>query len=380
MCYNLIAMDKGGTLMVKFIHTGDLHLGLEFRDVNFHRKKADERRLELWDTFERIVNKSIEDNVDFLFIAGDLFEEKYFTLKDINRVKSTLSRAENVQVIITAGNHDTLSRKSLYYIIDWPENVTIFSAQGIEKREFPDKNTNLYGYSWDKAENQRSIFDDFSSLDNNKTNILIIHGDIFNKDSVYLPLDKNELLQFGFDYIGLGHIHKSNIISNKMAYCGSPEPLDFGETGEHGIIQGEIKSKNAKIEFLPFSNRMFLEKTVTIDENLDYMDIMDKIKECDSSEALSKNLYRIELEGIVNPEVELNISDMIKSLSNEFYYIDIIDNTIIDYDLDSLERENKDNIIGYFVREMKERDLEDKLNKQALYIGLEVLTKGKVRI
>src|SRR5690554_2672288 len=98
--------------MIRFLHTGDLHLGLEFRDINLNREIANERRLELWDTFERIVRKSIDDNVDFLFIAGDLFEEKYFTLRDMNRVVSTLSKAQNVHIIITAGNHDTLNKKS----------------------------------------------------------------------------------------------------------------------------------------------------------------------------------------------------------------------------------------------------------------------------
>ena len=66
---------------MRFIHTGDLHLGLQFKDVNFSREKARERRLELWDTFERIMEKAIGDKVDFLFIAGDLFEERYFTLE-----------------------------------------------------------------------------------------------------------------------------------------------------------------------------------------------------------------------------------------------------------------------------------------------------------
>ena len=62
-----------------------------------------------------------------------------------------------------------------------------------------------------------------------------------------MPLDKNYLDQLGFDYIALGHIHKPIIISDNMAYCGSPEPLDFGEIGEHGIIQGIIEGRGLKL-------------------------------------------------------------------------------------------------------------------------------------
>ena len=362
--------------MIKFIHTGDLHLGLQFKNVGFHREKAENRRLELWDTFERIVDKGIEDKVDFLFIAGDLFEEEYFTLGDMKRVRDNLAKAWNINIIITAGNHDTLRENSLYNRVEWPDNITIFSSEGIEKKEFLDKNTTVYGYSWDSGENEMDIFKDFSGIDEEKINILIIHGDVFSKEGPYLPLDKKLLENMGFDYIGLGHIHKPILFSNKMAYCGSPEPLDFGETGVHGIIEGMIQDGKTNIKLLPFSKRTFLEKTLTIDETMGYVEIMDRIRQIDEESQLKRNLYRIILDGIVEKDVDLNVDDMAKDLSGDFYYVELIDNTIIGYDLDSLEEDNKDNIIGYFIREMKDKDLEDKLIRDALYIGLDVLMKG----
>ncbi|MCF6459855.1 metallophosphoesterase family protein [Clostridium sp. Cult3] len=364
--------------MVKFIHTGDLHLGLQFKDVSFPRDIAMKRRVELWNTFHRIVDKAISDKVDFLFIAGDLYEEEYFTLGDIKRVRDILSRAEDVEIIIVAGNHDPLSRNSLYNRITWPENVTIFNSPYIEGREYPDKNVCVYGYSWDRGEIREQILETVKDIDEEKINILLIHGDIFDKDSVYLPIDKNHLESLGFDYIGLGHIHKPNIISSRMAYCGSPEPLDFGEQGEHGIIQGTIDKGIANIDFIPFSNRMFLERTLKIDPALGYEDIVKEIRNCDEKINLRKNLYRIKLEGVLNREIELDIEDMVNSLEEDFYYIELTDNTILDYDLDSLERENQDNIIGYFIKAMKEKDLEDKVVREALYVGLEALMKGKV--
>lgn len=364
--------------MVDFIHTGDMHLGLEFKNVNFDRQKSNERKVELWNTFERIVRKSIEDKVDFLFIAGDLFEEKYFTLKDINRVKYTLAKAEKVDIIIVAGNHDTLNKKSLYNLVDWPKNVTILGSEGLEKKEFPMKNTNIYGYSWDRGEIHKDIFNSFDGLNKDRINILVIHGDVLNRESKYLPLDKNFLSKLGFDYIALGHIHKPTIFSDNMAYCGSPEPLDFGEIGEHGVIKGSITGSGTRIEFVPFSKRMFLEKHIEIDETMSYTDIIDKIQQC--AQDKNKNLYRITLKGILNPTVELNIKDIEKSLQDDFYYIEVVDDTTVDYDLDALLLENRDNIIGHFIEEMQKRDLEDRINRQALYIGLEALLKGKVEL
>jgi DNA repair exonuclease SbcCD nuclease subunit len=374
----IISKEVGRNIMVNFIHIADLHLGLEFKSVNFDRHKANERRIELWNTFERIVRKAAEDEMDFLLIAGDLFEEEYFTFKDINRVKDTLFKANTVNIVVVAGNHDPLNRKSLYRVVDWPENVTILGPGVLEKKEFPEKNTVIYGYSWDKGEVNEDIFRHFDGLDESKINILLIHGDVLNRESKYLPLDKNFLLQLGFDYIALGHIHKPVIFSEKMAYCGSPEPLDFGETGVHGIIQGSITSKGTNIDFVPFSKRIFVEKTIELSETMGYMDIISKIQGCDDEKNKSKNLYKLTLRGIIDPSVELNIKDMEQSLKDDFYYLEIVDDTTVDYDLDALARENKDNIIGYFIEEMKKKDLKDKVNRQALYIGLEALLKGKV--
>lgn len=366
---------KRGDMMIKFIHTGDLHLGLKFKSANFH---SDRRRFELWDTFEKIVKKAVDEEVDFLFIAGDLFEERYFTLKDIKRVRSILSTAENVEVLISTGNHDTLGSNSLYYSVEWPENVAIFKTHKISKREYADKNTVVYGFSWHNGEINQELFKDFEGLDRTKTNILLIHGDALTKDSKYLPLDLSHLLNLGFDYIALGHIHKPNIMYDKAAYCGSPEPLDFGETGEHGIIKGRIENNTTIIEFVPFSMRKFVEDTIELNEDLEYTDILNKIRSSYSLDERKKNFYRITLEGFVSPEAKIIASNLEKELENDFYYVEIINRTKLSFDLDELEREYKDNIIGYFIKEMKKRDLEDEVNRQALYLGLEILMKGKV--
>ncbi len=364
-----------GDKMITFIHTGDLHLGLQFRSMKFD---SNNRRYELWHTFERIVNMAVEEEVDFLFIAGDLFEESYFTLKDIRRVKGILSKAEKVEILIAAGNHDPLNKNSLYYSIKWPENVTIFGTAGIEKKEFPHKNTAVFGYSWYKGEIEEDPFINFQGIDKEKINILLIHGDALTRDEKYLPLDSKYLQSLGFDYIALGHIHQPTIISEKMAYCGSPEPLSFKETGDHGIIKGAIENKKTNIDFIPFSSRTFKEENIILDGSFSYGQILDKIRKIDSKEHLGKNFYRVTLKGLVSPEERIVASHMEKDLSSDFYYIEIIDETRVDYDLDALEGEYKDNIIGYFIREMKKRDLDDEINRQALYLGLEALMKGRV--
>lgn len=356
---------------MKFIHTGDLHLGLRFQNVSFHRDKAIERRRELWSTFERIVNYAIDERVDFLFIAGDLFEASYFTIGDITRVRDTLKSAKHINIIISAGNHDFKGQKSLYNKIEWTDNVTIFNEEGIQKKDFPKLNTAIYGYSWDSMEiRQHNLFSEVNT-DPSKNNILVLHGDIAH-NSNYLPLNINELKELNMDYIGLGHIHKPEVIAENIAYCGCPEPLDFGELGERGIIEGSIIEKSLRFKLIPFSKRKFLEVKVTIDGEMGYPDIIEEIRNVDIG---NKNMdfYRINLKGFIQRNI--SIIDLEKDLNDEFYHVEIINHTSLDYDLESLERHNQDNIIGEFIKSMKGKGLDDPIVKEALYMGLEALLR-----
>lgn len=360
--------------MIKFIHTGDIHLGLKFNNVSFDREKAILRRREIWNTFERIIEYAREKEVDFLLIAGDLFEEAYFTIGDITRVRDNFEAVGNINIIISAGNHDYRGTRSLYDKIQWPSNVTIFGGQAIEKKEFNELNTIIYGYSW--ATNQiydNDLLKNLGQIDTTKNNILVLHGDI-SHNSNYLPLNLQDLKNLNMDYIALGHIHKPQILADNIAYCGCPEPLDFGEEGERGIIEGTIVDKKLDIKFLPFSKRKFIVREVEVDENMNYLEIIERIKELSQGNR-EKDFYRISLKGFLNRNID--IDNIEKDLEDSFYHIELINNTIWDYDLEVLEAENKDNIIYYYINGMREKGLDDPVVKRALYLGLEVLLKGR---
>ncbi|NLV88243.1 MAG: DNA repair exonuclease [Tissierellia bacterium] len=360
--------------MIKFIHTGDIHLGLKFNNVSFDREKAILRRREIWNTFERIIEYAREKEVDFLLIAGDLFEEAYFTIGDITRVRDNFEAVGNINIIISAGNHDYRGTRSLYDKIQWPSNVTIFGGQAIEKKEFNELNTIIYGYSW--ATNQiydNDLLKNLGQIDTTKNNILVLHGDI-SHNSNYLPLNLQDLKNLNMDYIALGHIHKPQILADNIAYCGCPEPLDFGEEGERGIIEGTIVDKKLDIKFLPFSKRKFIIREVEVDENMNYLEIIERIKELSQGNR-EKDFYRISLKGFLNRNID--IDNIEKDLEDSFYHIELINNTIWDYDLEVLEAENKDNIIYYYINAMREKGLDDPVVKRALYLGLEVLLKGR---
>lgn len=360
--------------MIKFIHTADVHLGLKFNKVSFPRELAINRRFELWSSFEGLVGYCKEKGIDFLLIAGDLFEASYFTLGDIKRLRDLFKEARDINILIAAGNHDYLNDKSLYRKVEWSDNVHIFDTGAIGKKEFPELDTVIYGYSWDSLEIRENFLFEGFEVDNSFSNkILLIHGDLA-RSSNYLPLDLDLLNKLDLDYIALGHIHKPIIFSDKMAYCGSLEPLDFGELGERGFIEGLIGDSGTKVRFVPFSKRKFLHERLKLNENMNYRDIVGAIKAVQGEK--DRDLFRIELEGYISQDIEFK--SLLKSLEGDFYYVEFIDKTTPDYDLEALEREYKDSLIGEFIRAMKLKGLDEPVVKKALYFGLDALLRGRV--
>lgn len=358
------------TIRISFIHTGDIHLGLKFDNVSLAKDKAIARRTELWQTFESIISYAIDKKVNFIFIAGDLFERDYFSLGDMKRVADILSKAENINILISAGNHDSFYGNSLYSGVEWSDNVTIFGHEGIEKKYFKDLNTMVYGYSWNRLEFKENKLLSNIEIDESFTNILLLHGDISNSSN-YLPLSLKDLENLNMDYIALGHIHKPNILTNRIAYCGCPEPLDFSETGRRGFIEGSIDERGTHIELIYHNKRTFHDIEVQIDSHHTYLDIVNMIKE---EKSRDDDFYRFKIIGYYDQD--LVIDGIINDLRDYFYHVEIIDKSIPDYDLDLIQMENVDNIMGKYIETMKEKGLDNEIVQDSLYRGIRALLEG----
>ncbi|MFZ7120563.1 MAG: metallophosphoesterase family protein [Eubacteriaceae bacterium] len=360
-------------MKVKFIHTGDLHLGCKFINTSFPKEIARNRREEMWATFNEIIKSAKNEEVDFLLISGDLFEGDLISIGDLKRIQQSFESIHKTNVVISPGNHDIYDENSLYKYIEWSENVCIFKKDEICKIEYEYLQTVIYGFSWNEKYYYDDVIHNIDKLNHDKNNILIIHGDVYNKKSNYLPLDLSEIMKMKFDYVALGHIHKPDIIENNIRYCGSPEPLDFGEIGQRGIILGELNNKNLRVDFVPISKRQFIIKEVEITPSMTYQDIYDNVLSLFSNKSY---LYRIILKGIIDSDID--IENLINEISNEVYHQEIINKTVLDFNLEKIMIENKDNIIGNYIKEFLKMDIEDHVVRDALYLGLRALLKERM--
>lgn len=379
-------MDKK-VKKIKFLHCGDIHIDCPFSSLSLDLAKK--RKQTLKNVFSNIIDIALHERVDFLFICGDLFEQNYTDLSSINYINECFKKIHNTKVLITCGNHDPAIKNSHYLTFDWNDNVIIFKSH-ISYAYFDESDTYVYGSSFTAFEESECTIPNFDLLDKNGINIFLTHGTLNMgiEENKYNPIDFKFIQDLGMDYVGLGHFH-NQFIKENIYNPGSPEPLGFDETGKHGVFLVSIdKTSDLKLDVkfieTAISHYESLEINIpSIDNDLMVIDtIKNKLEKIIDDP--SNSLLQIALKGYVKQGCSIDIDYINSSLSREYLYIKIVDDTTLDYDWDSVAKEP--GIRGLFASRMLQKisDEPDEEKKKILHLallyGMQAIDNNKVEI
>ena len=356
---------------MKFVHIADMHFDSPFVNLSEKDIMGDLRRLEQRKVFKKIIEYIKENNIKYFFISGDLYEHKYIKQSTIEYINKLFEEIPETNIYIAPGNHDPYTKNSYYNKYNWSKNVKIFGPK-VEKIETQD--ANIYGYGFDDFYCSDSGVENIEIEQNEKPNILIIHGNIDGstiEDMQYNSMSKKMLEEKGFDYVALGHIHKKDYNTEenqKIVYPGSTISLGFDELGEHGMIVGDVEKNKLEIKFVKLDDKQFTKRELNVDSIYSKEELIEKINEL----KIEENNY-VEIILIGNRNFEINKYDLIRYILNN-NIIKIKDNTKIAYDLEKLENENT--LKGLFIKEMNkkiknaETEEEKEIIEKSIEIGL----------
>lgn len=239
--------------MAKFLHIADIHLG-------FDRYETPERTKDFFRALQTVLERyAIEERVDFVAIAGDLFEHRNIKPATLNQAQVCLQMLKNADIPVVAieGNHDNRpygTRTSwLKYLSEWDLLKLLEPNDGAtaENRLTPwDDSTRSGGYidlpcgvrvigsSWYGATAPRAIELLAESIQNLPTGpdhtVLLFHHGLEGQISRYAgALRYSELLPLkaaGVDYLALGHIHKNYTAEGWVFNPGSLEANNVDES------------------------------------------------------------------------------------------------------------------------------------------------------
>ena len=208
-----------------FSHISDTHLGLVQYGSN-------ERERDVYDAFNQAIDISIQDHVDFIIFAGDIFENPRPNGNAILQMANALKRLKENKIdsFFILGEHDMANIQQspvpfAYHNLDYAKYIG--NGNPIEY-----KGITLVGL--DKIRPAQMTEDEkrFSDLDKSVENfsghkIVVLHQGITEFNKVAGELQSTDLPK-NFTYYAMGHLHDKDVkqfnhLKGPIAYPGSIE-------------------------------------------------------------------------------------------------------------------------------------------------------------
>ncbi len=225
---------------MKFAHIADCHIGSWRRDKVL--KEISKKY------FIKAIDVMLNEKVDFVLIAGDLFDSAVPNIDSIKVVVEQLKRLKdsNTLVYFIAGSHDfSPSGKTMLDVLEKADlGINVFKYDNIDEKLklniFMENKTNtaIVGLPGKKGALEKKLYanlykDHFKNI--NSFKIFMFHSALDElkpsemKEVETMPLT---MLPEGFDYYAGGHVHvvkESNIKGYNIVFPGPVFPNNFNE-------------------------------------------------------------------------------------------------------------------------------------------------------
>lgn len=326
--------------MIQFIHTADIHFGMENYGRIDPKTGIHTRLLDFEKAFNFCIDVALEKKIDFFLFSGDAYKTAHPSPTQQKLFFNCLMRLfkANIPVIMVIGNHDNpLSfgkAHSLdifhdlpldgFHVIARPTTLLLQTKNGpinIVGIPWPSRttiamsNTHLLKTAQEITEYisraVTAIISDYAQkLDPAIPAVLAAHltvssgifsgsekRAIYGNDPIFLP---SKLAIEPFDYVGLGHLHRYQNLNPDgypaIIYSGSIERVDFGERKEEkGFCLVTIEEKNKTThEFIKTPTRPFIQLEVYLKSDKDQtQQLLDALSQHEIKDAVVKIIYHL---------------------------------------------------------------------------------------
>jgi DNA repair exonuclease SbcCD nuclease subunit len=241
---------------MRFIHTADLHIDSPLRGLNrYPGAPLDRLRGATRRALEHLVDLAIEEQVDFVLIAGDLYDRDWQDFHTGLFVREQMARLNKagIKVFIVQGNHD--ARGVITRQVPWPDNVKVFSSRSAETVLLDDLGVAIHGHSFPDREVPEDLVPGYPVAVAGRFNIGLLHTSLTGIEGhdTYAPTSLSILKTKGYDYWALGHIHARQVVSEqpRVVFPGNLQGRHARETGVKGCELISVQGAVMETRFVP---------------------------------------------------------------------------------------------------------------------------------
>jgi exonuclease SbcD len=230
--------------MFRFIHAADIHLDSPLRGLDQDETAPKERiRNATRVALKNLVDFALEEKVDFLIIAGDLYDGDWSDYATGHILLSQLRRMAPTPVYVIHGNHDALSKMTRS--LPMPPHVHVFGAKQVEPEKLDEIRVALFGRSFGNSATSENIAREYPAPIAGYFNIGLLHTSLTGSEEHprYAPCSPDQLVNHGYNYWALGHIHKRWTVREAgptIVFPGNLQGRHAGEAGPKGACLVEV--------------------------------------------------------------------------------------------------------------------------------------------
>lgn len=226
----------------RFIHAADIHLDSPLAGLSAYADApADALRTATRDAFAGLVDLAVAEAVDFMVLAGDLYDGSW---KDFStgiffaEMMGRLHRA-GIACYLLLGNHDAESEMTRQ--LQLPPNVRRFRADRAETFEIEALQVALHGRSFKHAATTDNLAAGYPAPRPGWFNIGVLHTALQGHadHARYAPCTPQELAALGYQYFALGHVHEHAVTTvggTTLAFPGNLQGRHAREPGPRGAL------------------------------------------------------------------------------------------------------------------------------------------------
>ncbi len=226
---------------MKFIHAADIHLDSPLTGLSAYADApVNMLRTATRDAFTNLVTEAIDQPVDFMVIAGDLYDGTWkdhntgiYFCKEMGRLKKA-----GIPVYLLFGNHDAESEMTKK--LQLPDNVFTFDTRKPTTFRLEHLKVALHGRSFKEKETIENLATGYPAPVPGMFNIGVLHTALEGNSAHanYAPCSLDELHAKGYHYWALGHVHEHQIWTgaSTVVFPGNLQGRHIRETGPRGAM------------------------------------------------------------------------------------------------------------------------------------------------
>lgn len=231
---------------MKILCAGDLHIG---RRPSRLPDRIDCGALSCAVQWGSIVEAAIEQGADLVALSGDVVDQANRYYEAVGPLEAGIRKlaGRGIPTVAVAGNHDHDVLPWLAESLD-PADFRVLGRGGRWERHTLRRDgepvLHVDGWSFPQQRHADDPLRGYDLDDGGAVPVLgLLHADLDVPRSVYAPVSVADLRSRAVGFWLLGHVHAPRHLADggaQILYPGSPQPMDPGEPGPHGVWLLEI--------------------------------------------------------------------------------------------------------------------------------------------